>query len=186
MLFFLNMRKRKNFLKKSQIFEKLLLLETRRKIIADLETIKVAVRTIPTLTDLISDQKKTSDIQELSINDILPGARISNMQLENADSKIYFISGAGGSIGSEITRQLLLSNPQKIILFELSEFNLFKIDGECTAIIESKNLQSEIVPILGDIRDKKNLSFIFKKFDIDHVYHAAAYKHVPLVEKKIT
>lgn len=158
--------------------------ETRRKIIADLETIKVAVRTIPTLTDLISDQKKTSDIQELSINDILPGARISNMQLENADSKIYFISGAGGSIGSEITRQLLLSNPQKIILFELSEFNLFKIEGECNAIIESKNLQSEIVPILGDIRDKKNLSFIFKKFDIDHVYHAAAYKHVPLVENE--
>ena len=133
---------------------------------------------------MISDQKKTSDIQELSINDILPGARISNMQLENADSKIYFISGAGGSIGSEITRQLLLSNPQKIILFELSEFNLFKIEGECNAIIESKNLQSEIVPILGDIRDKKNLSFIFKKFDIDHVYHAAAYKHVPLVENE--
>tara|TARA_Y100001970_G_scaffold224281_1_gene276395 strand:- start:2010 stop:3911 length:1902 start_codon:yes stop_codon:yes gene_type:complete len=158
--------------------------EKRRKIIADLETIKVAVRTIPTLTDLISDQKKMSDIQELSINDILPGARISNTHIENADSKIFFISGAGGSIGSEITRQLLLSNPQKIILFELSEFNLFKIEGECNAIIDSKNLQSKIVPILGDIRDKKNLSFIFKKFDIDHVYHAAAYKHVPLVENE--
>jgi FlaA1/EpsC-like NDP-sugar epimerase len=158
--------------------------ETRRKIIEDLETIKVAVRTIPTLTDLISDQKKMSDIQELSIDDILPGARISNTQLENADSKIFFISGAGGSIGSEITRQLLLSNPKKIILFEISEFNLFKIEGECNAIIDSKNLQSKIVPILGDIRDKKNLSFIFKKFEINHVYHAAAYKHVPLVENE--
>ena len=158
--------------------------ETRRKIIEDLETIKVAVRTIPTLTDLISDQKKMSDIQELSIDDILPGARISNTQLENADSKIFFISGAGGSIGSEITRQLLLSNPKKIILFEISEFNLFKIEGECNAIIDSKNLQSKIIPILGDIRDKKNLSFIFKKFEINHVYHAAAYKHVPLVENE--
>ncbi len=156
--------------------------EIRRKIISDLETIKVAVRTIPTFADLISDQKKMSDIQELSINDILPGARISNTHLNNAESKIFFISGAGGSIGSEITRQLLSSNPKKIILFELSEFNLFKIERECKAIIDSKNLSCDIVPILGDIRDKKNISFIFKKFSIDHVYHAAAYKHVPLVE----
>ncbi len=158
--------------------------DKRRKIISDLETIKVAVRTVPTLTELISDQKKMTDIQELSIDDILPGARISNAELRNVESKNFFISGAGGSIGSEITRQLLLSNPKKIILFELSEYNLFKIERECSALIDSKKLHSKVIPILGDIRDKENLNFVFQKFKIDHVYHAAAYKHVPLVEDK--
>lgn len=143
---------------------------------------KVAVRTVPTLTELISDQKKMTDIQELSIDDILPGARISSAKLGNVESKNFFISGAGGSIGSEITRQLLLSNPKQVILFELSEYSLFQIDRECKSLIDSKKLQSKVIPILGDIRDKENLEYVFQKFKIDHVYHAAAYKHVPLVE----
>ena len=156
--------------------------DMRRKIISNLEKIKVAVRTVPSVTELISDQKKMTDLQELSMDDILPGTRISNVELANATSKTFFVSGAGGSIGAEITRQLLLCNPQKIILFELSEYNLFAIERECQAIINSKNLDSLIIPILGDIRDKENLQYIFKKFHIDCVYHAAAYKHVPLVE----
>ena len=156
--------------------------EQRRKIISDLETIKVAVRTVPSLTELISDQKKLSDIQELSIDDILPGARISNATVFDASTKTFFISGAGGSIGSEITRQLLVANPKKIILYDLSEFNLFQIERECMAIIESKDLDTLIIPILGDIRDANNLKYVFEKFQIDHIYHAAAYKHVPIVE----
>ncbi len=158
--------------------------EQRRKIISDLETIKVAVRTVPSLTELISDQKKLGDIQELSIDDILPGARISNVSVHEATSKTFFISGAGGSIGAEITRQLLAANPQKVILYEFSEFNLFKIERECLAIIDSKDLDTIIIPILGDIRDANNLKHLFKQFQIDHIYHAAAYKHVPLVEDK--
>jgi FlaA1/EpsC-like NDP-sugar epimerase len=156
--------------------------EMRRKIISDLEKIKVAVRTVPSVTEIISDQKKMTDLQELSMDDILPGARISNANLLSASSKTFLVSGAGGSIGAEITRQLLLCNPKQIILYELSEYNLFAIERECTAIINTKNLVSEIVPILGDIRDEVNLQHTFKKFHIDCVYHAAAYKHVPLVE----
>ena len=156
--------------------------EQRRKIISDLETIKVAVSTVPSLTELISDQKKLTDLQELSIDDILPGARISNTTVHDADKKNFFVSGAGGSIGSEITRQLLSGNPKKVILFELSEYNLFQIERECKAIIEAKSINSEVIAILGDIRDLKNLKYIFEKFEINHVYHAAAYKHVPLVE----
>jgi len=158
--------------------------EQRRRIISDLASIKVAVRTVPSLTELISDQKKLSDIQELSINDILPGARISNPNVKDASSKTFFISGAGGSIGTEITRQLLAVNPKRVILYELSEYNLFSIERECTAIKNSKQLDTLVVPILGDIRDKNNLKNVFKNFDIDHIYHAAAYKHVPLVEDK--
>ena len=156
--------------------------EQRRSIISDLASIKVAVRTVPSLTELISDQKKLSDIQELSINDILPGARISNANVKDASSKTFFISGAGGSIGAEITRQLLAANPKRVILYELSEYNLFSIERECIAIKDSKKLDTLVVPILGDIRDKNNLKNVFKNFDIDHIYHAAAYKHVPLVE----
>ena len=156
--------------------------DRRRKIISDLETIKVAVRTVPSFTELISDQKRMTDLQELSIDDILPGARISNVIVDNADSKTFFVSGAGGSIGAEITRQLLSGNPRQIILFELSEYNLFAIERECMAIIDSKQLDTLVIPILGDIRDLDNLKYIFTKFSIDYVYHAAAYKHVPLVE----
>jgi FlaA1/EpsC-like NDP-sugar epimerase len=156
--------------------------ERRRKIISELERIKVAVRTMPPLNELLSDQKKVTDIQELSINDILPGARISNAKVKEAKSKTFLITGAGGSIGAEITRQLLASNPQKIILFELSEYNLFNIERECLAIKSSKKLCTEIIPILGDIRDSRNLEHLFQQFMIDHIYHAAAYKHVPLVE----
>jgi FlaA1/EpsC-like NDP-sugar epimerase len=158
--------------------------EQRRSIISDLASIKVAVRTVPSLTELISDQKKLSDIQELSIDDILPGARISNANVEGASSKTFFISGAGGSIGAEITRQLLAANPKRVILYELSEYNLFSIERECITIKAAKKLDTLVVPILGDIRDKNNLKNVFKNFDIDHIYHAAAYKHVPLVEDK--
>lgn len=156
--------------------------EKRREIIAKLEKIKVAVRTVPSFHELISDQKKMTDIQNLSLDDLLPRARVKKDFLKNSSKKTFLISGAGGSIGSEISRQLLDSNPKSIILFDLSEYNLFNVERECLAIQQSKNLSTEIVPILGDIRDSGSLKSLFKKFNIDGVYHAAAYKHVPLVE----
>jgi FlaA1/EpsC-like NDP-sugar epimerase len=156
--------------------------EKRREIISKLEKIKVAVRTVPSFHELISDQKKMADIQNLSLDDLLPRARFAKDLLDNADTKKLFVSGAGGSIGSEIVRQLLDNNPQSIILFDVSEYNLFNVERECQAIKTSKNLQTKIIPILGDIRDRRNLKFLFKKYMIDCVYHAAAYKHVPLVE----
>ena len=156
--------------------------EKRRKIIEKLESIKVAVRTVPSFNELIADQKKMTDIQNLSLDDLLPRARVKNDSLRGIKSKTLFVSGAGGSIGSEIVRQLLDNKAHKIILFDLSEFNLFSIDRECKALKQSKNIDTELIPILGDIRDYANLEFLFKKYNIDGVYHAAAYKHVPIVE----
>ena len=155
--------------------------ERRRDIIANLENIKVAVRTVPSFHELISDQKKMTDLQGLSLDDLLPRARASN-DLLNVKNKVLFISGAGGSIGSEIARQLLENKPKSIILFDVSEFNLFQVDRECQALKASKNIGTSIIPILGDIRDATNLHFLFNKFSINCIYHAAAYKHVPLVE----
>ena len=156
--------------------------EKRRKIISKLEQIKVAVRTVPSFHELISDQKKMTDIQNLSLDDLLPRARVAKDLIENAQEKVLLISGAGGSIGSEIVRQLLDNNPKSVILFDISEFNLFKVERECQAIKSSKGMLTEIIPVLGDIRDASNLDFIFKKYKINSVFHAAAYKHVPLVE----
>jgi FlaA1/EpsC-like NDP-sugar epimerase len=156
--------------------------EKRRKIIEKLESIKVAVRTVPSFNELIADQKKMTDIQNLSLDDLLPRARVKNDSLRGIKSKTLFVSGAGGSIGSEIVRQLLDNKAHKIILFDLSEFNLFSIERECKALKQSKNIDTEVIPILGDIRDYANLEFLFKKYNIDGVYHAAAYKHVPIVE----
>ena len=156
--------------------------EKRREIISRLEKIKVAVRTVPSFHELISDQKKMTDIQNLSVDDILPRARVTEDVLENASEKILLVTGAGGSIGSEIVRQLLGNKPKSIILFDVSEYNLFNVERECNAIKLSKNIQTNIIPVLGDIRDQKNLNSLFKKFTINCIYHAAAYKHVPLVE----
>ena len=156
--------------------------DKRREIITKLESIKVAVRTVPSLSELISDQKKMTDIQDLSLDDLLPRARVKKDILSSVKGKTLLISGAGGSIGSEIARQLLSNKPHAIILFDVSEFNLFSIERECQAIKLSKNIDTELIPILGDIRDFDNLNYLFKKYKIDSIYHAAAYKHVPLVE----
>jgi FlaA1/EpsC-like NDP-sugar epimerase len=156
--------------------------EKRREIITKLEKIKVSVRTVPSFHELISDQKIMTDIQNLSLDDLLPRARVERNILHDSQHKTFFVSGAGGSIGSEIVRQLIDSKPRAIILFDLSEFNLFNVERECQAIALSKNLEVEIIPILGDIKNISSMKFLFQKYKINNVYHSAAYKHVPLVE----
>ncbi len=156
--------------------------EKRRDVIAKLEKLKISVRTVPAFHELIFDSKKMSDIQNLSLDDLLPPREIDNLTVNNSESREFLVTGAGGSIGSEIVRQLINYNPKKIILFEISEFNLFKIFEEIKALIKEKDFGTEIYPILGDIKDRNHLRRIFNSHDIDTIYHAAAYKHVPLVE----
>lgn len=156
--------------------------KSRRAIISKLEDIKVAVRTVPSFHELMSDQKKMTDIQNLSLDDLLPRGRVETETISNAENQNILISGAGGSIGSEIARQVLSQNPLTIILLEVSEYNLYIIERECIAIKKSKNLDTQIIPYLGDIRDKNHLNNFFQKYKINSVFHSAAYKHVPLVE----
>tara|TARA_X000001036_G_scaffold436298_1_gene479176 strand:+ start:448 stop:2355 length:1908 start_codon:yes stop_codon:yes gene_type:complete len=153
----------------------------RRKIISSLEKYKVAVRSMPSLHEILEDDRKMAEIQDLSIDDLLPRNRVrqSNTSFEGLS---VMISGAGGSIGSEIVRQVLSGTPKKIILYELSEINLYSIESEINLIKNAKNVSTEIVGILGDVKDKDRLVNIIKSHDIKYIYHAAAYKHVPIIE----
>ncbi len=153
----------------------------RRKIISSLEKYKVAVRSMPALHEVIADEKKMAEIQDLSIDDILPRTRVrkSNISFEGVT---VMVTGAGGSIGSEIVRQILSGEPKKIILYEFSEINLYSIESEINAIKKSKKLSTEVIGILGDVKDTERLVNIMNSHNIEYVYHAAAYKHVPIIE----
>lgn len=121
------------------------------------------------------------EMQDLSIDDLLPRARVRKSDISHFN-KIILITGAGGSIGSEIAKQIVNGNPKKIVLFEISEINLYNIEASLKAIKVANNLNSEIVSILGDIKSKTRLTKIIKNHGIEYIYHAAAYKHVPIVE----
>ncbi len=156
-------------------------LSERRKIISSLESYKVAVRTMPALHELIANEKKMAEMQDLSIDDILPRHRVKRSEVSFFGLTLM-ITGAGGSIGSEIVRQALEGEPKKIVLFELSEINLYSIQEEIESIKISKNSPVELIYVLGDVKSKSRLKEIISSHKVDYIYHAAAYKHVPIVE----
>ncbi len=153
----------------------------RRKIISGLEKFKVAVRSMPALHEVIADEKKMAEIQDLSIDDVLPRSRVRKSNISFQGMTIM-ITGAGGSIGSEIVRQALSGKPKKIVLYELSEINLYSIESEVKAIKKAKNITTEIIGILGDVKDSKRVENVIDSHQVSYIYHAAAYKHVPIVE----
>lgn len=155
--------------------------KSRQKIIAKLEKIKLEVKTMPGLHELVSDDKKLAKIQDLSLSDILPRKSIISTNYKFHNQNIL-ITGAGGSIGSEIAKQLLIGNPSKIVMFDISEFNLYRIEQELRQIIEVKKYNTELISLLGDVKNKKRILSIISRHNIKTIYHSAAYKHVPIIE----
>ncbi|MDA7733980.1 polysaccharide biosynthesis protein [Candidatus Pelagibacter sp.] len=156
----------------------------RNKIINSLNKYKVTVKTLPSIQDIVDGKISVSDIKDLTIEDLLSREQVQpNLELlsKNINSKIVLVTGAGGSIGSEISRQIIRLQPKQLLLLELNEFALYKISEELKNL--TKNLK--IVPILINIQNSSRLNEVFKTFKVDTVYHAAAYKHVPLVEENI-
>lgn len=157
----------------------------RREVLAMLEPYPVHVRTVPGFMDLAQGLVKVQDLQEVDIADLLGrDAVVPNQELFDRCIKdqVVLVTGAGGSIGSELCRQILASGATTLILYEHSEFNLYAITQELEQRIAREGLRVKLIPALGSVRNKKRLLEVFHSWPVNTVYHAAAYKHVPIVE----
>lgn len=160
----------------------------RRAIIEELEPLPVYVRTIPSMVDLIAGNAQVSELREVGIEDLLgrdpiePNKELLNKSIRN---KNVLVTGAGGSIGSELCRQIISLNPKTLILFEISEYALYEIERDLKSNIKVSNNNIKVIPLLGNVQNVNELHYILNIYHVDTIYHAAAYKHVPLVEHNI-
>ncbi|MGH6825698.1 polysaccharide biosynthesis protein [Methyloceanibacter sp.] len=165
----------------------------RRAAIKALEPFPVVVKTLPALEEIASGRVEVSDLRPIEVEDLLgrdPVAPELELLTGHVKDKVVMITGAGGSIGSELTRQLLELGPKTLILFELSEVALYEIDMEIEELKWRRAKEPEaapladtkIVPVLGSVLDRKLVARTISNYDVEVIYHAAAYKHVPLVE----
>lgn len=160
----------------------------RREILGYLEGFPLHVRSVPGFMDLASGRVKVDDIQEVDIADLLGRDAVpaQGELLEHCiKGRSVLVTGAGGSIGSELCRQILALRPTILLLFEHSEFNLYSILSELEQRITRESLPVRLLPILGSVRNQSKLLGVMKTWGVDTVYHAAAYKHVPMVEHNI-
>lgn len=160
----------------------------RREILEALQKYPLHVRSIPGFMDLASGRVKVEDIQEVDIADLLGRDAVPPQQdlfQRCIRNQIVMVTGAGGSIGSELCRQIVTSGVRTLLLFEHSEFNLYSIHSELEVRIKRESLPLRLVPILGSIRNAERLFDVMTTWKVNTVYHAAAYKHVPMVEHNI-
>ncbi|OXR33427.1 polysaccharide biosynthesis protein [Pseudomonas umsongensis] len=160
----------------------------RREILGFLERFPLHVRSVPGFMDLASGRVKVDDIQEVDIADLLGRDAVPAQGdlLEHCiKDQSVMVTGAGGSIGSELCRQILILKPTTLLLYEHSEFNLYSILSELEHRVARESLTVRLIPILGSVRNQDKLLDVMKTWHVDTVYHAAAYKHVPMVEHNI-
>jgi FlaA1/EpsC-like NDP-sugar epimerase len=177
----------KNLIKKKNINEILLampgLSRSHRNAIFDLVApLSISVRSLPSVSELAQGKVKIEDLREINIKDLLGRVPVeANIELLaiKITNKTVLVTGAGGTIGSELCRQILKLKPKRLILFDVSESSLYQIEQELNGMMDN-NL--EILPIIGSIVDKARMESIFNFYQVETIYHAAAYKHVPLVE----
>ncbi|WP_198266701.1 polysaccharide biosynthesis protein [sulfur-oxidizing endosymbiont of Gigantopelta aegis] len=164
----------------------------KRNIIAKLEVLPVHVKTIPVLADIVSGKAKIEELREVDIEDLLgrdavaPDHQLFEQCIKN---KVVMVTGAGGSIGSELCRQIIKHQPRQLILLEISEYALYSIEQELKKALSKLKLSADVdiqlTALLGSVQDKKRLQSIFTVYGVQTIYHAAAYKHVPIVEENI-
>lgn len=160
----------------------------RREVLGYLEGFPLHVRSVPGFMDLAAGRVKVDDLQEIDIADLLGRDSVparENLLEHCITGQTVLVTGAGGSIGSELCRQILLLKPTVLLLFDHSEFNLYTILCELEQRINRESLTVKLLPILGSVRNHPKLVDIMKTWKVDTVYHAAAYKHVPMVEHNI-
>ncbi len=160
----------------------------RKKLIERISHTKLEILTTPAVQDIISGKAKIEEIKEIAIEDLLGRDSVTpNQSLLscNIQEKVILVTGAGGSIGSELCRQIIKLNPTKLILLELNEFSLYSIEQELNNYCQAHKLNIAIISILGSVQKQHRLTTIFKTFNVETIYHAAAYKHVPMVEHNV-
>jgi FlaA1/EpsC-like NDP-sugar epimerase len=162
--------------------------ERRKEIINSLVGLPVYVRTVPKINELVAGQASVNQIRDIDLDDLL-GREPVPPHPELIDrcitGKTVMVTGAGGSIGSELCRQILLSSPRELILLDNSEYALYNIERELREVMEGSGVSIEMVALLGSVQDQRRLESIYRTFHVETVYHAAAYKHVPMVEYNV-
>ncbi|ELI0608513.1 polysaccharide biosynthesis protein [Vibrio vulnificus] len=160
----------------------------RKAIIDGLLHLPVEVLTVPDFKDIVNGNATVDELKDVAIEDLLgrdPVEPNPELMKANIHGKVVMVTGAGGSIGSELCRQIVRQKPKTLILFELSEYGLYEIDKELSGMVEVMQLEVEIIPLLGSVQRINRLSATMRAFGVQTVYHAAAYKHVPLVEYNV-
>ncbi|MEZ5552627.1 MAG: nucleoside-diphosphate sugar epimerase/dehydratase [Pseudomonadales bacterium] len=160
----------------------------RREILESLEPTAVHVRTVPSVHEIMTGRRKVAELRDVQVEDILGREIVSpdpKLMQRCIRSQSVLVTGAGGSIGSELCRQIVEQKPVRLVLFEHSEFNLYSIEQELRTNIEKRQLDVELIGVLGSVLDSPHLTNVMSSFEIDTIYHVAAYKHVPIVERNI-
>ncbi|MBS0373458.1 MAG: polysaccharide biosynthesis protein [Proteobacteria bacterium] len=160
----------------------------RREILGGLESLGVHVQTIPGVDDLLSGAARIDEVRDIAVGDILgrdPVPPVPHLFAACITGKSVLVTGAGGSIGSELCRQIIGLGPRRLVLLEMSELALYSIERELRGICARERYEFEIVPLIGNAHHKLRMREILQGFEIQTVYHAAAYKHVPIVEHNV-
>ena len=160
----------------------------RNEILKKLEPFPLKVKTIAGMEDIVSGKVSIEELKEIDIEDLLgrdsvaPDASLLESCITD---KVVMVTGAGGSIGSELCRQIVLLKPKALLLYELSEYGLYSIERELRKIIKKQSFNIDLYALLGSVQHKNRLANCMQHFNVQTVYHAAAYKHVPIVEHNI-
>jgi FlaA1/EpsC-like NDP-sugar epimerase len=182
-----------SFVKRYQVERILLAVPSasrRRKaeILRRLESLHVHIQSVPDLRDVVSGRAQVDELREIDVADLLgrdpvpPDGALLDACIRG---KSVMVSGAGGSIGSELCRQIILLSPKRLVLFEISEIALYNIERELRVMADSQQLGVEIYALLGNAHHKYRVRDVMQSFGVQTVYHAAAYKHVPMVERNL-
>lgn len=160
----------------------------RQEILKALEPFSLLVQTIPDYGDILAGNARVEDVRDVDVGDLLgrdpvpPNPRLLDACIHG---KVVMVTGAGGSIGSELCRQIVRLKPAQLLMFEMSELALYNIDRELRMLETNEGLHVELVPLLGDAQHKQRVREILQTYGVQTIYHAAAYKHVPIVEQNV-
>ena len=157
----------------------------RREIIETLQDEEVYVRSLPNLTSVIEGRVTVSDLHEIQIEELLGREAVAPNELlmgKTIVGKTVLVSGAGGSIGSELCRQIIQCRPARLILLEQSEYGLYAIEQELSELMRELGIEVPIIPEMANVSERSSMRRVYSHYRPETVFHAAAYKHVPLVE----